>query len=157
MEGRLTTAQFRLAYSTLVRSAGSRTPSTHHARIDATKNRAKNAAPDSVPTALAKLCISSLITESKSPSLSSSEQHRIHLTLNSLISDVTLELLPYLLGEVGRVIDNEADPARRQTLIDVAYEEIMEKVGDKEKDEVLRWWLEGTKQWNKGGRTIAMN
>lgn len=55
------------------------------------------------------------------------------------------------------MIDNEADPARRKTLIDVAYEEMMEKVGDKEKDEVLRWWLEGTKQWNKGGRTIAMN
>ena len=55
------------------------------------------------------------------------------------------------------MIDNEDDPARRKALIDAVYEEMMEKVGDREKDAVMRWWLEGARRWKSSTGQINVD
>jgi hypothetical protein len=45
------------------------------------------------------------------------------------------------------VVDNEGDAERRKALLDVIYEEMMERVGDREKDTVMQWWLDKASHW----------
>ena len=54
------------------------------------------------------------------------------------------------------MIDNDDVPARRKALIDAVYEEMMEKVGDREKDVVMRWWLEGARRWKSSTDTAVL-
>ena len=138
-EGKLTTLQFRLAYSALVRSASRGTtqslPGDHLG-----KNVKQN---------LAWLCVAELLRalESTQPTRQGKElegrieeRKRLQLTLVSLISNVVLELLPRVLAEVDRTIVAEKDESHRQVLIQAVFDEILDRVGDGEKELAIRWW-----------------
>ncbi|KLO17280.1 hypothetical protein SCHPADRAFT_994449 [Schizopora paradoxa] len=136
-EGKLTTAQFRLAYSALVRSAGSASKGTHSLDEDS----------------LAWLCISILLEaiETRRAHQGTEELERLHLTLISLTSNISVTLLGRILDEVGKVIEGEKVPRRKKILIDALYEELVEKFGDMEKEAALKWWYKNIRHWDVMG------
>lgn len=156
-DGKLTTSQFRLAYSALVRSANTgRAPNSMHPQLTG---------PSRNGIALARLCIDALLhTINSSPSINASsgedkseetdaqieELTRLRLALISLVPNVTIQLLPYLLKDVDRIIDTEKDRRRKRILIDAVFDEILERVGDEEKEFAMRWWNERLPFWSEG-------
>jgi hypothetical protein len=150
-DGKLATGQLRLAFATLVQSAGSN--------------------GSELGDALAWLCIESLLDAIKSVGTSSSKRHRksrtrndhhpvenatdreqmhkLHLTLISTIPSLSLKLLPRVLEEIAGVIIHESDKEKKKELVDVALTEILEKVGDREKVVVLKWWLDHQEEFGK--------
>jgi hypothetical protein len=74
-------------------------------------------------------------------------RHRLHLSLISTVSSLPLALLPSALAEIRDVVkkhDGEGEDHRRKKkeLTDALFREILEKVGDREKEFVIRWWGE---------------
>jgi len=75
--------------------------------------------------------------------------HRLHLTLISTIPSLPLSLLPRILDEARAIIverpsagaDEEA-AARKKELVQALFDEILENVGDREKEFALRWWYD---------------
>ena len=51
-----------------------------------------------------------------------------------------LRLLPRGLEELGKCIASEDDKGRREELVDEVLKEILERVGDREKVIVMKWW-----------------
>lgn len=155
-DGKLTTSQFRLAYSALVRSANTgRAPNSLRPQLTGLSHSG---------IALARLCIDALLQAiNSSPSLIASgednseetdaqieELTRLRLALISLVPNVTIQLLPYLLQNVDRIIDTEKDRRRKRILIDAVFDEILERVGDEEKEFAMRWWNERLPLWSEG-------
>lgn len=156
-DGKLTTSQFRLAYSALVRSANTgRAPISLRPQLTGLSHSG---------IALARLCIDALLQAiNSSPRLnaSSSEDNseetdaqieeltRLRLALISLVPNVTIQLLPYLLQDVDRSICAEQDRRRKRILIDAVFDEILERVGDEVKEFAMRWWNERLPLWSEG-------
>lgn len=158
-DGKLTTSQFRLAYSALVRSANTgRAPNSLRPQLSS---------PSHNGIALARLCIDALLQAINSyspPSMNASssedaseetdaqieELTRLRLALISLVPNVTIQLLPYLLQDVDRIIGAEQDRQRKRILIDAVFDEILERVGDEEKEFAMRWWNERLPLWSEG-------
>jgi hypothetical protein len=102
--------------------------------------------------ALAKFCVDTMIETSHKLSVDHGQEqdaptkarlHRLHLMLISAISSLPLVLLPSALDEVRDVITGHEDGSEEKTeLINALFREIMEKVGDREKEFVIRWWGE---------------
>lgn len=69
-------------------------------------------------------------------------KRRLELTLISLIPNVNLELLPMVLQAVSNAIDTSENEMEREELIKATYDEVLERVGDRERDFVMRWWFE---------------
>ncbi|KAG1749199.1 hypothetical protein EDB19DRAFT_1681290 [Suillus lakei] len=129
VQGRLSTAQLRLAFAALVRSAASATD-----------------------LSLAWFCIDCLLTAIASISEQNEErEHRLHLTLVSCVSSVPLALLPRLLDPIRSFIDAAHGEQKRQELIDALFAEIKECVGDREKEYIIRWWGEQRMKWAHTG------
>lgn len=117
VQGRLSTLQLRLAFAALVRSAAS-----------------------AADLSLAWFCIDCLLAAIASTSEHDDErQHRLHLTLISCVPSVPLALLPRLLDPIRSFIDAAQDK-ERQELTDGLFAEIKERVGDREKEYMIRWW-----------------
>ncbi|KAH7910858.1 hypothetical protein BJ138DRAFT_1172912 [Hygrophoropsis aurantiaca] len=127
-EGRLSTAQLRLAFAALVRSAST-----------------------SGGPALARFCIDKLLDIIRAAAASAPPDddrlRRLHLTLISSVSALPLSLLPHALDAVEAVLQSESDPGRRRELVEALFGEIMERVGDREKAYALRWWSEHRAGW----------
>jgi hypothetical protein len=68
--------------------------------------------------------------------------HRLRLMLVSSLPAMPLKLLPRGLDEIRRSILSENDKGRREELAGGVLEEILERVGDKEKVIVMKWWEE---------------
>ncbi|KAI5122454.1 hypothetical protein M0805_008765 [Coniferiporia weirii] len=83
------------------------------------------------------------------------ERMRLTLTLVSLISNVSAGLLPRVLREVRCVVDNEADVRQRQVLIKAVFEEIMERIGNSEKEIAMRWWYTCAQNWGADAEQVA--
>ncbi|KZT11854.1 uncharacterized protein LAESUDRAFT_719793 [Laetiporus sulphureus 93-53] len=148
-DGKLSTIQLRLAYAALVRSASA-------------FRRAQTALSErhTEGDVLARFCIDSLLdamrnTQGSSDFTSATEKHlqRLHLTLISSVSSVSLSLLPRVLDECKSVIisfsqsgdtsDSEQQPSSlRSELVQALFKEILESVGDAEKEFCVRWWYE---------------
>lgn len=117
VQGRLSTLQLRLAFAALVRSAAS-----------------------AADLSLAWFCIDCLLAAIASTSEHDDErQHRLHLTLISCVPSVPLAFLPRLLDPIRSFIDAAQDK-KRQELTDGLFAEIKERIGDREKEYMIRWW-----------------
>ena len=101
--------------------------------------------------ALAWLCIEQLLHALSSSSSSPQTHQALSLTLISIIPNVSLQLLPRVLQEVERVVDNEKEPRKRRVLIESVFEEILERVGDAEREVAMTWWFEVVKKWEVEG------
>ncbi|KAH9179328.1 hypothetical protein EDB89DRAFT_1926603 [Lactarius sanguifluus] len=133
VDGKLTTSQLRLAFSALTSSASASTP------------------------AMGKFCLSSLL--SMLSGLSANEdarrRHRLRLVLVSTLSALPLAVLPDALAAVADEIKDSKSKERTELAREV-FKEIMENVGDREKEYCLRWWeeqreaLEGTVEARNG-------
>ncbi|KIM89224.1 hypothetical protein PILCRDRAFT_768547 [Piloderma croceum F 1598] len=143
VSGPLSTPQLRLAYSALVRSASSGAHTSTSSPADA---RA---------LALPQFCIDTLLsainapsTPSSSPSASDGRDHlhRLHLTLISTLPSLHLPLLSCTLESIRSIVlslplHTDGDE-RRKELVEELFKEILEKVGDREKETVMRWWYD---------------
>ncbi|KAG1822504.1 uncharacterized protein BJ212DRAFT_1328449 [Suillus subaureus] len=125
VQGRLSTLQLRLAFAALVRSAAS-----------------------AADLSLAWFCIDCLLAAVASVSKHDNERkHRLHLTLISCVPSVPLALLPRLLDPIRSFMDAAQDEKKRQELIDALFAEIKVRVGDREKEYIIRWWGELRMKW----------
>jgi len=157
----LSTAQLRLAFSSLV--AGASAGSDFSVSDGGTTDGA----------ALVWYCIECLLsgitarhqqptTQDKS---SPEDQHeRLVLMLVSLIAAIPplpsfTQLLSRLLEAVEGIVKSEQDP-QRQRMIKAIYEEILRSVGDQTREFVLKWWFdafhpgEGRAEMESGPPTI---
>ncbi|KAG2065595.1 hypothetical protein BDR04DRAFT_1108247 [Suillus decipiens] len=124
VQGRLSTLQLRLAFAALVRSAAS-----------------------AADLPLAWFCIDCILAAIASTAEHDNERnHRLHLTLISCVPSVPLALLPRLLDSIRSFMDAAQDE-KRQELVDALFAEIKERVGDREKEYMIRWWGELRIKW----------
>lgn len=145
-DGKLNIAQLRLAYSALVRgaSASASNPSAGTAKGDE---------GDGERYALAWYCINLVLEKIRElpPTPDEAERlHRLHLMLISAVSSLPLPLLMKVLGDIKVVIlglspgsaneKEEKGAQRREELVKALFMEILEKVGDREKEAAMRWW-----------------
>ena len=131
-DGRLNVTQLCLAFAVLVKSASlTRDP------------------------ALAWLCISSILATCKELPQGVNRRHRLYLALISSLPSLPLALLPRALSAVGDVIEGTPDDASRKELVEALFREIMENVGDAEKEYVVRWWNEQRAKWSTAGLDLA--
>ncbi|KAF5374139.1 hypothetical protein D9615_008886 [Tricholomella constricta] len=153
-DGRLSTAQLRLAYAALVRSACS-----------------FNSTASTGSHQLGWYCISlilDMIRELSQPELEESARERVqrlHLTLISTVPSLPLPLMIRALEEirsiittrsqsdsgVGGVGDGVEEERRRKELVDALFTEILERVGDREKEAAIRWWYAHRNSFLWGG------
>lgn len=116
-------AQLRLAFPALVRSADS-------------------ISDDHV---LARYTIQS-INDAIRREQDSARLHRMHMMLVASVSSVSLRMLPSVLEDIRGILitavpENSASQhALRQDLINALFTEIMENVGDQEKEYAMTWW-----------------
>ena len=131
-DGKLSTPQLRLAFSALVRSASA---SAYVADVSTLANDRY---------ALAWFCVDSLLRtiHSLSHSAVSEEErlHRLHLTLISIVPSLPLTLLARVLDHIRTIITSSSTGERKQELIQALFDEILEKVGEREKEFAMRWW-----------------
>jgi hypothetical protein len=146
VSGRLCTAQLRLAFSALVRSASSGAHAT-----------SSSSSVDADSLVLPQFCIDSLLSAIHAPSPSSttsspsaSEErdhlHRLHLILISTLPSLPLPLIPRTLDSIRSIVLslplNADGDERRKELVEELFREILENVGDREKEVIMRWWYE---------------
>ncbi|TDL23183.1 hypothetical protein BD410DRAFT_858264 [Rickenella mellea] len=144
-EGKLSTAQLRLAYASLVRSATvtGRNEGTH----------------DVADEALEWLCVETLLDAihecahepDNGVDSITAERQRLSLTLISIVPNVDAILLPRVLGEVEALIEDEKDLKKRGVLVNALFEEILQRVGDREKEAAMQWWHEHARHWRLDG------
>jgi len=126
-DGMLVTAQLRLAYAALVRSAGSR--------------------GSQLGDALAWFCIQSLLGAINSiPIAGAGKQgervYKLQLALVSTLASLPIKLLPQVLEEVRGCILSQDNISKKEELAQAVLKEILEKVGDREKVLVMKWWMD---------------
>ncbi|KAJ8691663.1 hypothetical protein PTI98_011213 [Pleurotus ostreatus] len=156
-QGKLNVHQLRLAFSTVVRFAS--------ASVKATTSEEPTSTAEKY--GLTWYCIEALLnairdlseerTRSQSLGAYDDHRHRLHLMLISTIPSLPLDLLPRVLDEIRAIIiqgrkrhlDLGSTPARladrearRKELNQALLSEILEGVGDLEKDFVMRWWYD---------------
>ena len=66
--------------------------------------------------------------------------HRLRLMLVSSVPAIPLRLLPRGLEEIKKCIAGEGDKGKREELVGDMLKEILERVGDREKVIVMKWW-----------------
>ena len=98
--------------------------------------------------ALAWLCISAILATCKELSQDLDRRHRLHLALISSLPSLLLALLPQALSAVKDVIDGAPNDASRKELVEVLFREIMENIGDAEKEYAIHWWNERCIEWS---------
>ncbi|KAI9509188.1 hypothetical protein F5148DRAFT_784784 [Russula earlei] len=118
-DGKLTTAQLRLAYSALTSSASGNS------------------------LAMGQFCLLSLLSTLAGASAPRDAQrrHRLRLVLVSTLSALPLIVLPEALNAMSSAI-RDSNANERGELAREVFKEIMENVGDQEKEYCLRWWEE---------------
>ena len=133
-DGRLNVGQLCLAFATLVKSASlTRDP------------------------ALPWLCISSILATCKELMQGDDRRHRLQLALISSLSSLPLALLPQALSAVQDIIDGAPNDANRKELVEALFKEIMENIGDAEKEYVVRWWNERRIGWSAALDPVVRN
>jgi len=142
-DGKLSTSQLCLAYAALVCSAcnGDLGNGSH---------------------TLTWFCISSLLTTIRALRTDTDEErlNRLHLALMACVPSVPLEHLPRLLDEIRDVVvqvgSTVGGESRRRELGNALFEEILERVGDRQKGYAMKWWLENREQlMGVGGHVSA--
>ena len=115
---------------------------------------------------MGQFCLSSLLSALSDLSATTDDdaaqrRHRLHLVLVSTLSALPLVILPEALNAVEDAIRGSKGGEQRELAKEV-FKEIMENVGDREKEYCLRWWegqrshLEGvTEELNGKGKGRA--
>ncbi|KAF7299206.1 hypothetical protein MIND_00869300 [Mycena indigotica] len=123
VDGRLSTAQLRLAYSSLVRCATAKDDTIALYCIEVLDRMIQELSGTSVD------------------SYASDRVHRLHLTLISIVPAVPLKLLPRILERVGQILLKAGgDEIRKKELHDATFVEISERIGDVQKPVAMKWW-----------------
>ncbi|KAI6013559.1 hypothetical protein EDC04DRAFT_694037 [Pisolithus marmoratus] len=132
-EDKLNTTQLCLAFAALVKSASA-----------------------SGDPALAWFCIESVLTACKesSPTFDGDRVHRLHLALVSSMSSLPLSLLSRALLVVDGIIEG-TDGTKRDELLEALFQEIINNVGDAEKEFSVCWWNERHVGWARSRLAIA--
>ncbi|KAL4244684.1 hypothetical protein ABKN59_010246 [Abortiporus biennis] len=152
-DGCLNTTQLCLAYAALVRSAGSF--GVIKLKSHSSSSSSTSSPPLSSGDAFSLFCIDSLLQAISSVS-TSRHVHRLHLTLISTVRAVSLPLLPTLLTEIKRIIVNEKNEERKEELVKALFKEVLENVGDLEKESVMKWWFDNRSAFDRiGGRDVV--
>jgi hypothetical protein len=129
-DGRLTTEQLRLAYSSLVSGAAS--------------------CSSLEDGSLTWFCIQLLVdmidgltTKPEGSGVRSEELRRLRLTLLSTVPSISLPspLLGRLLSTIDQLIREEPSKQERSALLAAMYDVILREVGDAEREFVMRWWF----------------
>ena len=107
------------------------------------------------------LCIDHLISVIHSAPTENAQsdeyKKRLILTLISVMSAVPFRLLPRVLDEVKLAVADAPDSEWKEELLEKVRQEIMDQVGDAEKEYCLNWWNElivestSRQRANKGG------
>jgi hypothetical protein len=89
---------------------------------------------------------SSISASPPSPSDVREHLHRLHLTLVSTLPSLPLQLIPRTLDSIQSIVlslplNTDGDD-RRKELVEELFKEILENVGDREKEVAMRWWYE---------------
>lgn len=129
-DGHLSTPQIRLAYSALVRSASASATS-----FSTPAHESFELAWYSVELILDK--IRQLTAEM---GIVKERLHRLCLTLISTVPSLPLPLMIRVLDEIRNIIVNVGEPREKKELTDELFAEILENVGDREKEASMRWW-----------------
>ncbi|KAI0036466.1 hypothetical protein K488DRAFT_82084 [Vararia minispora EC-137] len=124
-EDKLNTPQLRLAYASLVSSAAITSES------------------------LAFYCLLLLDDLFSAPTTDAPRRHRLHLTFVSTLSSLSLHLLVRALERIRAVVA-EAEGTEREEIVNEVFKQIMEGVGDGEKEYAMRWWVENEKFFQGG-------
>jgi hypothetical protein len=91
---------------------------------------------------MGKFCLSSLLSTLSGLSKEDAQRrHRLRLVLVSTSSTLPLAVLPDALAAVADEIRDSKSEERTELAREV-FKEIMENVGDREKEYCLRWWEE---------------
>jgi hypothetical protein len=112
----------------------------------ATANVADVSIPPDNRYALAWFCVDSLLGAIHNLSISESARsaeerlHRLHLTLISTVPSLPLTLLPRVLDNIRMIITRHSDGERKKELIQALFDDIVEKVAEREKEFAMRWW-----------------
>lgn len=136
-DNQLSAIQLSLAYAALVRSAGSFGRNTENTTLSETQIRSGDA--------FAWYCLQTLIDLIRSISAqrpSSDYLHRLHLALIATLPSVSLVLLPRLLEAIHTQVLQNVSVERRSELVDAMFKEILENIGDQEKEYAMRWWYD---------------
>jgi hypothetical protein len=125
--------------------------------LSASSGADKSPAPSAEALALPQFCVDTLLSaihnilatsaQSSPPTSNARDRlHRLHLTLISTLSSLPLALLPRTLCTIRSIIlslpAKVDEDKRRNELIKELFKELLEKVGDKEKELAMRWWYE---------------
>jgi hypothetical protein len=137
----LNTPQLCLAFSSLVRSASASGKVT----------------PTDDTYTLAWYCIDALLDTihelssldvERNPSAVGDRLHHLHLTLISTVPSLPLKLLPRVLQEIRNIL--MAPGGKVKELADAMFVEISQRVGDREKEYVMRWWYDNRDSFHGG-------
>jgi hypothetical protein len=92
---------------------------------------------------MGQLCLSSLVSllTRLSEAGDAQRRHRLRLVLVSTLSALPAVVLPDGLNAVSDAIRDSKDEERWELVREV-FKEIMENMGDQEKEYCLRWWEE---------------
>ncbi|KAH9927056.1 hypothetical protein B0H21DRAFT_826484 [Amylocystis lapponica] len=145
-DDRLSTAQLRLAYAALVRSASALGQKR-------TAHGGSHPPGDTVAWFCVEKLLDAIRRASKERPATESQLHRLHLTLLATLPGLSLSLLPWVLDEVKTAVvgarrvsstsgDASQDEERRIELVQALFKELAENVGDGEKEFVMRWWYD---------------
>jgi hypothetical protein len=93
---------------------------------------------------MGQFCLSSLLSALSDLSATTDDdaaqrRHRLRLVLVSTLSALPLVVLPEALNAVSDAIRDSKIEERRELAKEV-FKEIMENVGDQEKEYCMRWW-----------------
>ena len=97
---------------------------------------------------LAWLCISVILAMCTELSQDLDRRHWLHLALISSLPSLLLALLPQALSAVKDVIDGAPNDTSHKELVEAFFREIMENIGDAEKEYAVHWWNEQCIEWS---------
>lgn len=98
---------------------------------------------------LARYCTDALLTRIEAVSRAEKEAqggttketlHKLHLMLVSTIPALPLALLPWVLANIRDIMMREDRAELKKELLHALFQEMLVKVGDAEKEFVIRWW-----------------
>jgi hypothetical protein len=150
----LSTTQLQLAYSALVQSA------ENHNNFHGTSDLVALAwyCIETLVEAIRELSKITLDAHIMAPPATESHLHRLHLTLIATVPSLPLPLMLHVLDRIRDIIlekdlssvcsdidgnsneKGDSTPPRKAQLVDALSREILERVGDMEKEAVMKWW-----------------
>ncbi|KAF9465773.1 hypothetical protein BDZ94DRAFT_1159342 [Collybia nuda] len=167
-DNKLSTPQLRLAYAALVQAA-SASATTFGTTPDGSFSLAWYCV-ESLLDMIRKLTPAERGTGIGKNVLNEAQLHRLHLTLISTVASLPLPLMVRALEEIRYIITAQTqsdgdvpgvggsvEAETKKELVKALFTEILEGVGDREKEAAMRWWYTNRQKmvWGVGDNTIT--